>query len=287
MSTYDYDAMKYDYTKTYNATKMYDCEPTLTDTQAIEFCKQGFLMLEGVVPDEINRRAFEFLDRNTYYEPTEILEERWFVENVIFNPQAAGAVRSLLGRNFGPPILMSNHRVQCPQPAQNWHRDGGSQHGIELNYLQVFYYPQATPLELGPIEVLPGSHFRYARHLGHYGSIRGAIRTAAPAGSIFLTVYSIWHRRSASTASGMRNMLKYNYWRMVPPERDWVIEPDFDFATANYGASTDMYDVARMFFWLCGKADEFLSIGGQGWPYASSNANQMDKSYGYPSGQPR
>ena len=35
----------------------YECPPTLTDTQVLEFCKKGFLMLEGVVPDEINQRT--------------------------------------------------------------------------------------------------------------------------------------------------------------------------------------------------------------------------------------
>lgn len=85
----------------------YDCAPTLTDNQVLEFCQQGFLMLEGVVPDEVNRRTFAYLEENTYYEPAEILKEDWFVNNVIGNPQAAGAVRSLLGKNFGLPIMMS------------------------------------------------------------------------------------------------------------------------------------------------------------------------------------
>ena len=92
---------------------------------------------------------------------------------------------------------------------QAWHRDAGSKWGPELNYLQVFYYPQDTPEAFGPTEVLPGSHLfsASARYMGHYSNIRGAVKTTAPAGSIFITVYSIWHRRSASTASGMRHML--------------------------------------------------------------------------------
>ena len=31
---------------------------------------------------------------------------------------------------------------------------------------------------------------------------------------------------------GVRNLLKYQYWRTVEPERDWIIEPDFDFHTS-------------------------------------------------------
>jgi hypothetical protein len=40
----------------------YDCAPTLTDSQVLEFCRRGFLMLEAVVPDEINRKVVEFFE---------------------------------------------------------------------------------------------------------------------------------------------------------------------------------------------------------------------------------
>ncbi len=118
------------------------CEPALTDHQVLEFCKSGFLMLEAVVPEEINRKTVEYLDGDPSAEPTSILKEEWFDRHVILNPPVAGAVRSLLGQDFALPILMSNHRVQGPLPAQTWHRDGGSQYGPELHYLQVFYYPE-------------------------------------------------------------------------------------------------------------------------------------------------
>ena len=265
--------------------RTYDCAPTLTDNQVLDFCQQGFLVLEGVVPDEINRKAFAYLEENTYYEPAEILKEDWFVDNVILNPQAAGAVRSLLGKNFGLPVMMSQHRVKCPMSGQGWHRDAGSKWGPELNYLQVFYYPQDTPEVFGPTEVLPGSHLfnASARYMSHYGNIRGTVKTTAPAGSIFITVYSIWHRRSASTAEGMRHMLKYNYWRTVPPERDWIIESDFNFEAADYGPNR--FQSAHMFYWLCGKKEEFRWIGGQGWPLRYGRGPNY-KPYGAPSAPP-
>ena len=257
--------------------KQYDCEPTLNDTQVVEFCKQGFLMLEEVVPDEINRRTNAFIEAHGHLS---LMQEEWFVENVLLNPQAAGAVRSLLGHNFVVPAGLANHRVECPASAQNWHRDGGSRYGPELNHLQVFYYPQDAPVEFGPTEVLPGSHFYFCLQswMGHYGSIRGAVKTAAPAGSIFITVYSIWHRRSASTAKGLRNLLKYCYWRTVPPQRDWILEPGFDLDAGRYSIDShttqpprqqfrDWYDAAEMFFWLCGKTSELHTLlGGEGWP---------------------
>ena len=226
--------------------RLHDCDPSMTDTQVLEFCKKGYLMLEGVVGDDINRRTVEYLETRGS-EPSEILEQDWFMDSVILQPAAAGAVRSLLGRDFGLPVLVSNHRVTCPSPRQQWHRDGNSPHGPALKYLQVFYYPQDVPREMGPTEVLPSSHFLYTagqlpqNYMGHYGAIRGSLYTTAPAGTIFLTVYSIWHRRSESTGSGVRNNLKYNYFRTAPPERDWIREDGFDFATADYGFGEPPY----------------------------------------------
>ena len=253
-----------------------DCAPTLTDAQVIEFCANGFVMLEGIVPDDINRRTLDFVDAHPTNQPFEIMDEDWFVDGVILHPQAAGAVRSLLRKDFALPNLMSNHRVECPGPAQEWHTDGGSRYRPGLDYLQVFYYPQDCPRDMGPTELLPGSHFLYSgqRSKAHYGSIKGSHHAVAPAGSIFLTVYSIWHRRSASTGTGIRNNLKYNYWRTVPPQRDWIIEPDFKVEFAEFWGPEPSYreqfrdcrDASGLYAWLCGKYDDYELMGGQGWP---------------------
>ena len=109
--------------------RTFDCEPTLTDTQVLKFCREGFLMLEGLVPDEINRRTFAYLDKHPSKGPSTIILEDWFRDNVLLEPQVAGAVRSILGRDVGLPVLMSNHRVQCPAPLGDWHHDADSLFG--------------------------------------------------------------------------------------------------------------------------------------------------------------
>ena len=264
--------------------EIYDCEPTLTDQQVIDFCKNGFAMLKAVVPDEVNRRTTEFLDRHSQMGPVEILDEEWFVDNVIKNAQAAGAVRSLLGEDFALPMHMSNHRVQCPLAMSGgWHRDGGAVDPPRLESLQVFYYPQDTPAELGPTEVLPSSHLLRIkrRYMTQYGSIRQAVQTVAPAGSIFITLYSIWHRATSSTASGIRNLLKYNYRRTAAPRRDWVADPQCDFTKIDFSTGRQMPEkwhdtvrVARMFLWLCGR-EEFEFEGGQAWPITAGSGNDI------------
>ena len=270
--------------------KTCDCAPTLSDHEVLDFCKNGYLLLEGVVDDEVNRKTSEFLDEHPTSEPSGILKEDWFVEAVLMNPAAAGAVRSLLGAGFHMPVLMSNHRVQCPiADVGGWHVDGNYDFKLEFNYLQVFYYPQDTPLEMGPTQVVAGSHLVHnkARFMSHYGSLRGQVPTAAAAGSIFLTAYHIWHRRGPSTATGLRNMLKYFHWRTTPPRRDWVVDPDLDFSTLTFSGPINglleqfRADVktAELFLWTCGFADSFQNLGGQSWPLPGK---RVERAYGFP-----
>jgi hypothetical protein len=248
------------------------------------------MVLPGVVPDETNRRVVERTDEIEEARPEllaarrsgdiefhlPLLEEGWFVEHVLFNTEAAGAVRSLLGRDFTLPILISDHRTETPMPRPGrWHRDGNYVHDKKLNYLEVFYHPEEVPMEKGPTAILPGSHHLASGPVGHYGNIKGSVHFASPAGSFLIMSYNLWHRRGASTAEGHRHLFRYNYWRTTPPVHDWRTEPDFDLRTANYEffdrpttrpPTQDCNDAAEMFFWLSGRQDQFAVMGGQCWP---------------------
>ena len=98
--------------------KTFDCPPTLTDRQVIDFCRQGYLKLEAAVPADVTRRILDYLrdmDPEDYHQPNGLLDEDWFVEGLVLNPQTTGAVRSLMGTHFGLPPLMANHPGRCPE----------------------------------------------------------------------------------------------------------------------------------------------------------------------------
>ena len=209
------------------------------------------------------------------HEPSTIFLEDWFLEHVLLNPQLVGIMRSLLGRNVGLPILASHHRVVCPSPPQRWHHDADHLFGPELNFVEVFYFPQDTPIELGPTELMPGTHLGPSQRKEE----EAGVFADGPAGTIGIHHQSILHRRGVSTATGIRHMLKYNYWRTVAPQRDWIIEPDFDFQTAYYGGHNQARYIAHLLYWLCGQGDDYRIIGGQAWPWSSPN--QIGRSYGY------
>ncbi len=279
----------------------FDCDPTMTDTQVMEFCEQGFLVLEDIVPPEIDLKTLEFLDafyatqpldlpERTATIPTDLFSEDWFRDNVVLHPQVTGILRSLLGKNFTLPDFLSNHRIKCPMPAEvpgetshRWHRDGTQ--GVRVpklesvdfskrnsldgaqNCLQVFYYPQDVPLELGPTELVPGSHLiqgegqyevaSFLRLLDNRGNMPNSHHQDVSTGSITITSYPIWHRRTASTGEGIRNNLKYRYSRTVRPRGDWIAEPSFEILRQDHpihtGSCPEVADAADMFAWLSGR----------------------------------
>ena len=180
-----------------------------------------------------------------------------------------------------------------PGRTDYWHRDGAGgvsvpelemvdfgsvdSRGGAQNCLQVFYYPQDVPLELGPTELVPGSHLiqgdgrtvvqRRQREEGFkvdpflallddHGDAQDSHAQAAPAGTITITAYPIWHRRTASTGEGIRNNLKYRYFRTVSPRRDWVVEPGYEVPLPQPMSSPhsqpEVADAADMFAWLSG-----------------------------------
>jgi hypothetical protein len=247
----------------------HSCEPTLTDAAVAAFCRDGCLVLEGAVDDATNQRCFAFLDehaaandapelRPNIAEPKALFHEDWFVEGVLLHPAVAGAVRSLLGDDFGLPILMSNHRASAPskpgQRAQAWHHDSDAHFGPQVECLQVMYYPQDTPESKGPTEVLMGSHhlpvsdrvttdWTTSEHAGSEqlaAGNAGCKLMASGAGTVFITHYSLLHRRALAAPNGpecTRNMLKFCYWRQTPPRRDWLPSPaaEFSLETFDFG----------------------------------------------------
>ena len=85
-------------------------------------------------------------------EPSSILLEEWFIKRVLLNKCLTQALRSLLGKNVGLPVIVSNHRIKGKNKEQGWHHDADCIYSPEINYLEVFYYPQDTTKEMGPTE---------------------------------------------------------------------------------------------------------------------------------------
>ena len=238
---------------------MNDIQPTMDDSQVMDFVSRGSVVLEGVVSDEFNHQC-ETLPGGSI---NQFACTPGFRNEVLLHPEVAGVARSLLGRNLFIPITAHHHLFKEAHTGQTWHSDGLSEHGYGVNHLQCYYYPRDVTLEDGPTMVLPGSHHRLVDReaIAHYGDILGQVSLTVPAGTVVLTHYGIWHKAGPKLNAKRRGMIKFSYFRNSPPKRDWLIESEEIPPYANrerhpYANEVESYrDLARRqrtWDWLCG-----------------------------------
>ena len=124
-----------------------------------------------------------------------------------------------------PSVLTLSSPLLALLVLRHRHYDHDCPFGWETHYVYVFYFPQDTPLEVGPTELLSGSHFlpMLGIRQDHTQSQTGT-PLAGPAGTVAIADFSIMHRRAAAAApSGTkRHMLK-----MVRPSALWPLCPGF------------------------------------------------------------
>jgi hypothetical protein len=248
-----------------------DIRPTMTDRDVVRFVNMGYVILEGVIPDAVNREIYDFICSGQ--EGGQNMLANGLVEQVTLNRECLGVVRSLLGQEFEVPANYHVHPTSTS--ALCWHSDGISDRRCQLHSLQNYYFPQTVTADMGPTVILPGSHLRHVNRdaLAHYGQIRGAHVLTVPAGTVVFTHYSLWHAREPHRGGADRYMIKYAYRRTTPPRRDWITDRDevtgdriFMSDRQPYTGEFEWYRErfirARFFRWLCGLGDDPLDGSG-------------------------
>jgi len=242
---------------------MADIEPTMNDDAVMDFAASGYVVLDAVVDGMFNRRCLDVKPGNA----TELVGSPDFIREVLLHPEVAGVVRSLLGKNFLMPTGGHHHLFEEPFVGQDWHSDGISGSGYEVQELQCYYYPMDVNLEDGPTIILPGSHCRSVNRdaIAHYGNIIGQIPLVVKAGTVALTRYGIWHKAGPKLNHKHRSMIKFSYYRRSPSQRDWLIDskdvPEYvDRPGFHYMSGAESYREIcrrmRTWYWLCGLSEK-------------------------------
>lgn len=243
---------------------MAEIRPTMTDDDVMDFVANGYVVLDEMVDADFNERC-----RNLQQGPAkETVGSPDFIREVLLHPRLAGVIRSLLGPNFLMPTGGHHHLIDQPVSGQDWHSDGISGLGYEINELQCYYYPQDVNIEDGPTMILPGSHCRAVNRdaLAHYGDLAGQLSLVVKAGTVAITRYGIWHRAGPKLNHKPRSMIKFSYFRNADPRRrDWLIDSEEipayrDRPAAAYTSGVESYrDLRRRIHtwnWLCGLSEE-------------------------------
>ena len=203
---------------------------TLSAEQAASFVADGFLWLDGIVPNEVNIAAYE--EMTTGVPPLETesaFDDLWLdspgLGAMIRLPEVAGAVTSLLGGD----VLFDYHAVHFVEPGagfeaddlsfigHKWHSDAYADlHPYERFQINLFYVPHDQPREMGGTMLLPGSHFRKVDEAARYQNIRGQRPLVCAAGTVILAHHALWHCAQPNLTSHRRCLLKL----VLLPSRD-------------------------------------------------------------------
>ena len=202
----------------------------LSDTQMRHFIVNGYVTVTTALPaqfhDVIYKKTMTVFDKEG--NPGNNLVPRIpEIQKVLDDPNVKGALTSLLGADY----YMQPHRHPHYNPpgsqGQNMHQDGGKRWSHHTRRLLVFYYPQDTPLQLGPTGVVPMSHY-YSTREG--SGVAPEQPIVGKAGTVAFANYDLWHRAMPNSSEKRRYMMKFLYTRMSEPQEPTWANKETDWA---------------------------------------------------------
>ena len=190
----------------------------LNDAQMRHFIVNGFVTVTTELPAQFHDAVYE--KTVTVFDKegnpgNNLLPRIPEIQKVFDDPNVSGALTSLLG----PDYYMQPHRHPHYNPpgsgGQGMHQDGGKRWSHHTRRLLVFYYPQDTPIELGPTGVVPMSHYYSTREGSEVAPEHPIV---GEAGTVAFANYDLWHRAMPNSSEKRRYMMKFLYARMSEPE---------------------------------------------------------------------
>ena len=251
-------------------------EVLLSDDQMRRFITDGYLVLNANLPAEIHAAIYERLQWVLHQEGNpgnNILPAVPEMQQVLDSPSVRGALTSVLGRNW---VLHPHRFVHNNEPGGEitaegaktgkgsatfigWHQDDHSplsrpRHHFP-RYAMILYYPQDTPKEMGPTQLIPATQLY--RAFTRADRERGR-QASGSAGTCVLVHFDTVHGGSYNGADRTRHMTKFVFARVEEPaapswdcrDREWRA-PDCCEAPADAGVVW-----SRQWNWLCGRQPE-------------------------------
>lgn len=190
----------------------------LTDAQMRHFIVNGYVTVTTELPAQFHDAIYEktvHVFEKEGNPGNNLLPRIPEIQKVLDDPNVSGALTSLLGADY----YMQPHRHPHYNPpgskGQGMHQDGGKRWSHHTRRLLLFYYPQDTPVELGPTGVVPMSHYFSTREGAEISAERPVIGNA---GTVAFANYDLWHRAMPNSTEKKRYMMKFLYARMSEPQ---------------------------------------------------------------------
>ena len=248
----------------------------LTDEQMQEYLVNGFLVFRPSVPEGIHETIYNRLNEIIDEEPNpgnNVLPRVPEMRHILNSPEVRGALISVLGEDylehphrFCHPVWPVDKPLSSKAAAEklrkNGHQDGytplGHPRQHYSRYARIMYYPQDSPVEVGPTHVIPGTQFN--KGLTDEDRDR-LIPAGGEAGTVSLGHFDIGHAAGVNQLPKFRHMIKFLYLRATEPT-----EPAWNSSSTEWKRPTQVnvpHDIelawTHCWDWVCGKENRYDS----------------------------
>lgn len=233
----------------------------LTDAQVREFIVNGHLTVQTDLPrsfhETIYRKTQEYTEKEGNL-GNNILPRVPELQAVFEDPVVRGAFTSILGENYAMHSHRHPHRNNPHSDGQGFHKD--SYWGYQKvrhhcpRWAMAFYYPQDSPIEIGPSAVLPGTQY-YSTRITEDND--GELAVSGAAGTVTIIHFDLWHRAMANLTDKTRYMMKFQFVRMDAPQApEWnVTDPHWKLEDINPATPAHQSTWRHVWNWMAGETN--------------------------------
>ena len=242
----------------------------LNDEQMRKYVADGYVKIKPEVPVEVHetvRNKLQIITDEEFNYGNNVLPKVPEMDRILNSPEVRGALISVIGPGYiehphrychhlGP---FSNNKTL----EENCHQDSytplGRPRQHYSRFARIMYYPQDTPVEIGPTHVIAGS--QYHKRLTDEDR-KKTIPVSGEAGTVFLTHFDIGHAAGINKSDKHRHMIKFIYVRaQEPTEPSWDCQDRFWHNPEHLETPYDLsLPWSHMWDWLCGKDDRYESF---------------------------
>ena len=242
----------------------------LNDELMRQFVADGYVVFKPDVPDDVHetvREKLQFMVDEEFNYGNNVLPRVPEMDRILNSPEVRGALTSVLG----PEYIEHPHRF-ChyigPDAEQktlekNCHQDSytplGRPRQHYSRFARVMYYPQDSPVEIGPTHAIAGT--QYHRRLTEEDR-KNTVPITGDAGIVSITHFDIGHAAGINQINAPRHMIKFIYARAQEPTApSWDCQDPMWRNPEGLEAPFDLSLAwSHIWDWLCGKEDLYESF---------------------------
>ena len=233
----------------------------LTDAQIREFIVNGHLTVRADLPRSFHETIYRKTQELTAKEGNlgnNILPRVPELQAVFEEPTVRGAFTSILGENYAMHSHRHPHQNRPHSDGQGFHKDSyWGYHKVRHHcprWAMAFYYPQDSPLEIGPSAILPGTQYYNTRITENND---GELALSGEAGTLTIIHFDLWHRAMANLTDKTRYMMKFQFVRMDAPQKpEWnVTDPHWKLEDIDSATPTHQGTWRHVWNWMAGESN--------------------------------